>query len=58
MTVDYTFDNAPKIDLLIVPGGLGARTQINHEPFMKFLTQRATDAHTVLTYVHLIFVSI
>lgn len=30
LTPDYTFDNCPKLDLFIVPGGWGTRTEINN----------------------------
>jgi transcriptional regulator GlxA family with amidase domain len=47
---DYTFEDAPHIDLLVLPGGIGARAEIKNEKFMSFLKKRATDATTVLTY--------
>ena len=30
LTPDYTFDNCPKLDLFIVPGGWGTRAEINN----------------------------
>lgn len=47
---DYTFDNAPHMDLLVVPGGIGVRKELDNERFMRFFKQRATDATTILTY--------
>ena len=32
---DYTFNNFPKIDILIIPGGFGTRTLLNNESFIK-----------------------
>ena len=32
---DYTFNNFPKIDILIVPGGYGTRTLLNNEILLK-----------------------
>ena len=34
---DYTLDNFPKIDILIVPGGYGTRTLLNNEILLKWI---------------------
>ena len=34
---DYTFNNCPKIDILIVPGGYGTRTLLNNEILLKWI---------------------
>ena len=34
---DYTLDNFPKIDILIIPGGFGARTLLNNESLLKWI---------------------
>ena len=34
---DYTFNNCPKIDILIVPGGYGTRTLLNNESLLKWI---------------------
>tara|TARA_B100001029_G_scaffold163307_1_gene153321 strand:+ start:353 stop:970 length:618 start_codon:yes stop_codon:yes gene_type:complete len=34
---DYTFNNFPKIDILIVPGGYGTRTLLNNESLLKWI---------------------
>jgi len=34
---DYTFNNFPKIDILIVPGGYGTRTLLNNEILLKWI---------------------
>lgn len=32
VTADYSFEAAPKIDILLVPGGIGTRPLLDHEP--------------------------
>ena len=34
---DYTFNNFPKIDILIIPGGYGTRTLLNNEILLKWI---------------------
>ena len=34
---DYTFNNCPKIDILIVPGGYGTRTLLNNDSLLKWI---------------------
>ena len=34
---DYTFNNFPKIDILIVPGGYGTRTLLNNDSLLKWI---------------------
>lgn len=47
---DYTFADAPHIDLLVVPGGYGVRAMLESNTFMKFFTERSQAATYVLTY--------
>ena len=51
ITVDYTFDDCPRVDLLVVPGGFGVRQQVEHEPMVRFLRKACCEAFAVLTYV-------
>ena len=41
---DYGFDNAPKLDFILVPGGFGTLPQLNNANLMKFLQERAPQA--------------
>ncbi len=43
--VDYSFDNHPPIDLLVVPGGVGTRNEINNEKVIQWIQKvyRNTD---------------
>ena len=34
---DYTFNNFPKIDILIIPGGFGTSTLLNNESLLKWI---------------------
>lgn len=37
---EYSFENAPPVDILMVPGGMGTRTEVNNENLLKFLRER------------------
>lgn len=43
----YSFANAPQLDILMVPGGVGARTEVNNAQLLAFL--RRQDARTEWT---------
>ena len=34
---DHTFDNAPKLDVVLVPGGQGSRTEVNNPVLIEWL---------------------
>ena len=36
---DYSFDNAPALDIVMVPGGIGTRTELLNETFLSYLRQ-------------------
>jgi transcriptional regulator GlxA family with amidase domain len=42
-------EDAPKLDILLVPGGSGTRRQAQDEPFLRWLAMRAEDAELVLS---------
>lgn len=44
---DYSFANAPQLDIMMVPGGVGTRTELNNPVFIEFL--RKQDEKTQLT---------
>jgi transcriptional regulator GlxA family with amidase domain len=49
---EYSFVDAPDFDIVLIPGGLGTRTAVNNETFLKHLgeiSQRATITTTVCT---------
>ena len=46
---DFTFANCPKIDILLIPGGLGTRTEINNNQLINFIKQKSKEASYVAT---------
>jgi len=46
-TVDHTFDDAPPLDVILVPGGFGTREQMSNPPLLDFVREAGKDA----TYV-------
>ncbi|WP_394848073.1 DJ-1/PfpI family protein [Pendulispora brunnea] len=47
VTPDYSLANAPPIDLLLVPGGLGTRPLVNDAKTIDFIRERASSAKIV-----------
>ncbi|MDG2001349.1 MAG: DJ-1/PfpI family protein [Alphaproteobacteria bacterium] len=43
---DYTIKDCPKIDILIVPGGLGTRTLLNNESLLSWIKSTSDQATT------------
>lgn len=41
---EYGFDNAPTLDLLLLPGGVGTLTELENPCMLAFLAERATAA--------------
>jgi transcriptional regulator GlxA family with amidase domain len=46
-TVDHTFEDAPPLDVILVPGGLGSREQMTNAPLLDFVREAGKGA----TYV-------
>lgn len=44
---DYTFENCPKLDILIVPGGLGVYEEIKNPATLDWLRIRAAEVETL-----------
>jgi len=40
---DFTFENCPALDILIVPGGWGTRSEMNNEAMLSFVRARAMN---------------
>ncbi|SDL37486.1 DJ-1/PfpI family protein [Pedobacter antarcticus] len=49
LKLDYTFSNAPKIDILMIPGGGGTRREVKNEVFLKAVKVLAESAPQVAT---------
>ena len=43
-TPDVTIDNCPELDLLIIPGGRGTRTEVKNVNILKWIANRASKA--------------
>jgi len=44
---DYTFEDSPELDILVVPGGLGARKEHSNHVILHFLRSRARQVKTL-----------
>ncbi|HTT75029.1 MAG TPA: DJ-1/PfpI family protein [Candidatus Binataceae bacterium] len=47
---DYSFNTAPHLDMLLVPGGIGTRREVGNPTLLAWLRARSTDA-TIVTSV-------
>ncbi len=47
VVAEYDFQDAPDLDILLVPGGIGTLTELNNEAILSFLRQRAEAAQVV-----------
>jgi len=46
---DVTLDDAPNIDLLFIPGGLGTRKEINNKKLIHWIKERSAKAEMILS---------
>lgn len=46
---DYSFSNHPPIDLLIIPGGVGTRNEMEKEPVLNWIRQNHESAEITLS---------
>lgn len=46
---DHTLESCPTPDILLVPGGVGTRTELNNEPLIQWIRQVADSAELVLS---------
>ena len=46
---DHGFDDCPKLDLVLVPGGIGTRAGVDDERLLSFLKQRVAAAEVAMT---------
>ncbi len=45
--MDHSFDDAPQLDVLLLPGGLGSRTEVDNPRMIEFVQKAARDASFV-----------
>ena len=46
---EHSFADCPKLDLILVPGGIGTFPQLANEPFLAFLRERAKRAEITMS---------
>lgn len=49
VNVDYPLDKCPPADILVVPGGIGARTQLKNEDVVTWIKQTSDHCELVLS---------
>lgn len=47
VVADYGFDNAPELDLILIPGGFGTRPELENQAMMSFIRDRSQAAQIV-----------
>jgi putative intracellular protease/amidase len=46
---EFAYADAPKLDLVLVPGGVGTFAQLASEPLLEFLRKRAAEAEVMMS---------
>jgi transcriptional regulator GlxA family with amidase domain len=46
---EFTWSNAPYLDLILVPGGMGTRNEVHNVPLLYWLTTRVTQSMLTLS---------
>jgi transcriptional regulator GlxA family with amidase domain len=49
LSADYSFDNCPALDLVLVPGGMGTLKQLGNKRLLDWLRERSTKAEIVMS---------
>jgi transcriptional regulator GlxA family with amidase domain len=49
VVAEYGFADCPRLDLLLVPGGIGSRTEIDNPAMLEWLAQRVDAAEIAMT---------
>ena len=49
VVTDYSFADSPHLDLLLVPGGIGTRTEVDNPVMLEWLAQRVRTAEIAMT---------
>jgi transcriptional regulator GlxA family with amidase domain len=47
VVVDHTFENAPKPDLICIPGGFGTRPGMTNQPLLSYIKRTGAEAQLV-----------
>lgn len=46
---DYSFDDCPPLDYLLIPGGQGTRSEVNNDVLLNFVRQQAATCKEILS---------
>lgn len=46
---DFNLDNAPHLDLLLIPGGMGTRTEINNQTLLNWISLRSVKPDIIMS---------
>jgi len=46
---DYGFDDCPKLDLILLPGGIGTLAELTNDKLLRFLTDRSAEAAVTMS---------
>jgi putative intracellular protease/amidase len=46
---DYSFDNAPALDLILIPGGIGTIAELNNDALLNFLAERCPESQVTMS---------
>jgi putative intracellular protease/amidase len=49
VVTEYGFDDCPRLDLYLVPGGMGTRVEIENEAMLRFVRARTTEVDYAMT---------
>ena len=49
VTPDYSFRNCPRLDIILVPGGIGTRTEMKDPETLEFVKRNASSCELVLS---------
>ena len=49
VTATYSFNDCPAANVMLIPGGPGTRRELNNQPMLDWIKERATNAQLVLS---------
>jgi putative intracellular protease/amidase len=49
VVIDHSFNDCPHFDLLLVPGGMGTRTEVDNPAMIDWLPRRVAEAELAMT---------
>lgn len=49
VTPDYSFENHPPIDILVIPGGIGTRAEIEKQPVLDWISRVSGQSRITMT---------